>query len=194
MRRNSVEASSHLFVEPLGGDAGEIYANQGLGLRYIRSTAMDLQTELFLIIDALDEERIDYAVCDGIAVVIHGYPRLTRDIGILIRPEDLDRVKIAVSPAGYTIASGIIPFDVGQPGERQLFRLTKVEGTDHLILDLLLVGPSLESAWTTREEHRIDERVVHVVSRDGLATMKRAAGRPQDIEDLKQLGLDLHDS
>lgn len=148
---------------------------------------MDIQAELYRITDALADAGIDYALCGGIAVIIHGVPRLTRDIDLLIRPENLDRVKTAVAPAGYTIESGLIAFDIGQPEERHMFRLTKAEGQDHLILDLILVSPFLEPVWRTREVHRVEARSLRVVSRDGLTTMKRAAGRPRDLEDLRQL-------
>ena len=151
---------------------------------------MDLQTELFLIVDTLEAERLDYALCGGIAVVIHGYPRLTRDIDILIREEDLERIKHAVDSVGYSLESGIIPFDLGLPSERRVFRLTKTDGSDYLILDLLLVGHTLLTVWKTREIHRMAQREVHIVSRDGLAEMKRTAGRPKDLEDLRQLGLE----
>ena len=44
---------------------------------------MNLKDELFLIAEALRKARVDYAICGGIAVVIHGYPRAAG------RPQDL---------------------------------------------------------------------------------------------------------
>lgn len=151
---------------------------------------MDLQEELFRIVDTLDTEGIDYALCGGLAVIVHGHPRLTRDIDMLILPEDLDRIRDAVRPLGFSMESGILPFDQGQPTERRVFRVTKAEGHDHLTLDLVLVGSFLDEVWRRREKYKVQGRDLCVVSRDGLATMKRAAGRPQDLEDLRQLGLD----
>lgn len=52
---------------------------------------MDLQQELFTVLDALAATGIDHAVCGGFAVAIHGYPRLTRDIDVLIQEADLRR-------------------------------------------------------------------------------------------------------
>lgn len=51
---------------------------------------MKLKEELLRIADCLERSKIDYALCGGLAVVVHGYPRMTKDIDILIRPEELD--------------------------------------------------------------------------------------------------------
>ncbi|MEJ7598546.1 MAG: hypothetical protein WKG01_11610 [Kofleriaceae bacterium] len=49
----------------------------------------------------------------------------------------------------------------------------------------------LERVWATRIVLAAGARRVSVVSRDGLVTMKRIAGRPQDLADLAKLeGLD----
>lgn len=38
---------------------------------------MILTEELVAVIDALENQRIEYAVCGGLAVGMHGYPRMT---------------------------------------------------------------------------------------------------------------------
>ncbi len=53
-----------------------------------------------------------------------------------------------------------------------------------------MVSPFLEPVWRTREVQRVGARESRVVSRDGLAIMKRAAARPKDLEDLRQLGME----
>jgi len=44
---------------------------------------MNLKEELFRIVDALATADIQYAVAGGLAVAIHGCPRLTIDIAAL---------------------------------------------------------------------------------------------------------------
>jgi len=151
---------------------------------------MDLQEELYRVLDALDAAGVDYALCGGLAVIVHGYPRLTRDIDILIRSEDLDSATTAVERVGFSVEAGFIPFGEGTATERRVFRVNKIEGEDILTLDLLLVSPFLEAVWSDRELHEVRGRTLRVVSREGLATMKRASGRAQDLEDLRQLGID----
>ena len=53
---------------------------------------MDLYDELVALVDALERQGSGYAICGGIAVALHGYPRFTRDIDLLIRREDLPKV------------------------------------------------------------------------------------------------------
>ena len=63
----------------------------------------DLAGEFEAVISALADHGIDYAVCGGLAMAIHGLPRATVDIDLLIRPEDEERVYAAVEPLGFRI-------------------------------------------------------------------------------------------
>lgn len=152
--------------------------------------SLDVRQELSWVASAFQSAGIEYAICGGLAVAIHGYPRATRDIDLLIQEEDLERVKPVLARVGFTLAAGIIPFDVGKKTERQVFRISKAEADDLLTLDLILVAPFLEEVWSSRERYQIGDQEFQVVSLEGLAKMKRAAGRPQDLADLNQLGLD----
>lgn len=145
---------------------------------------INLKNELILITDTLNKLNIDYALCGGMAVIIHGYPRLTRDIDLMVQEEDLVRVREALKKNGYSIEAGIIPFDIGKPTERQIFRITKFEGEDYLTIDLILVAPFLSEIWEEREKHEVEGRCLHVISLNGLIKMKKIAGRPQDIADI----------
>ncbi len=70
------------------------------------------------------------------------------------------------------------------------FKATKVLGNDHLTIDLLSVSPVYASVWASRELVDWGGLQVPVVSRAGLATMKRLAGRNQDLADLEALGIE----
>lgn len=50
--------------------------------------ALDLKQELEMLVEALGEAAVPFAVCGGIAVTIHGAPRLTDDLDLLV-PKDL---------------------------------------------------------------------------------------------------------
>jgi hypothetical protein len=151
---------------------------------------MNLKDELLLITETLHSTGIPYALCGGMAVIIHGYPRLTKDIDLLIREEDLAPAREVLRLAGYTLESGVLVFDAGEPTERRVFRMIKVEGEDYLTLDLVMVSAFLEDVWNGRERHEAEGRLLDVVSLQGLVKMKRAAGRPQDLADLSQLGIE----
>jgi hypothetical protein len=75
----------------------------------------------------------------------------------------------------------------GTPREIQRVSKLDPETGALLPLDLIVVNAELEQVWATRTILRAGERRMTVVSREGLATMKRIAGRPQDLVDLARL-------
>ncbi|MEM7394355.1 MAG: hypothetical protein AAF492_18610, partial [Verrucomicrobiota bacterium] len=71
--------------------------------------------EMCTLIDCLNEAEIDYALCGGLAVVVYGYVRATRDIDMLFHPDDLERIKDTVRQVGFTVADVPIEFNRGKP-------------------------------------------------------------------------------
>jgi hypothetical protein len=156
---------------------------------FVKATTMDLTTELAAIIDCLDAEGIPYALCGGLAVALHGHVRTTQDIDLLIRPEDVDRVFAAVRPLGFHLGGGVIPLGFGEAHPLDVHRISKAVGRELITLDLVLVNPTLEPAWESRQFHPWQGRELCVVSREGLGVMKRLSRRPLDLDDLDQLGI-----
>jgi hypothetical protein len=148
---------------------------------------MDLKRELLEVVGALNRAKVPYALCGGMAVVLHGYPRLTRDIDLLIRRADLESAKAALLTVGFTIPGGLIPFDLGGAHEREVFRISKQIDQDLLTIDLLLLPDFLIKVWEDRETYELEDVPVTVVDRQGLITMKRIAGRYQDLSDIEHL-------
>ena len=105
----------------------------------------------------------------------------------MIRSRDLDAARAVLASVGFTIPGGLIPFDTGLPHERNVFRVSKATGDDLLTVDLLLLPGFLAEVWKSRETYELDDALVTVVSVDGLITMKRIAGRIQDLSDVEQL-------
>ncbi len=155
---------------------------------------MNLIDELKTIVRAMHAAGIPYAVCGGIAVTIHGFARTTRDIDLLIQPKDLDRTLECVHGVGYNLEGGTIPLGTGEGFEQELVRISKAVGRELMTLDLLLVDPLYEPAWASRSQFVWLDENLTVVSRDGLAIMKRLSGRPQDLVDLQRLGIDSDDT
>ena len=91
---------------------------------------MDLRDELLGLVDRLTAEEIDYALCGGVALAIHGHPRFTKDIDLLLRREDVDRAVAAVASLGFVLDSGILPFESGGPRAREVRRILKTEGAE----------------------------------------------------------------
>ena len=154
---------------------------------------MNLTAEFAALIAALQEETLDFAVCGGMAMALHGFPRFTRDIDLLILPADLGRVRAIAAQCGFESISETLSMCGAKQSPCIIERINKFSGEDHLILDLILVGPSLQEVWQGRTRFVWQERSLPVVTAVGLAKMKRLAGRPQDLVDLAALGFDPDD-
>jgi hypothetical protein len=126
-------------------------------------------------------------------VNIYGHVRATRDVDLLIREESLVPALDAVATVGFTLPSGRIPFGFGTPQHRELFRISKPQNNQLLTLDLMIVTPVFEPVWKSKTSADWNGRRLCVVSRAGLAQMKRLAGRAQDLADIERLGLEQND-
>jgi len=153
----------------------------------------DVIATLDAVVDALNTANVAYALCGGLAVNLHGHVRATRDIDLLLPLDQLDPARSALRPLGFHIDAGPIPFSSGTDRERVLYRVSRILGTQLSTVDLMIVTPVLEPVWASRVRARWRSRDVWTVSLDGLARMKRLAGRPQDLADLDNLGLERDD-
>lgn len=157
-------------------------------MRY--DAVVDLFAEVVALTAALDAASIDYAICGGVALAVHGAPRATKDIDLLAREVDLPRLREVVRSRGFTIEA--LPMTFSSSGI-SICRFTKIEPDGRtLMLDVLLAEGPLESVWQTRARVAFAAieapgSALWVVSRDGLITLKLAAGRPQDIVDIQRL-------
>ncbi|MEP6704949.1 MAG: hypothetical protein ABJB34_09100 [Acidobacteriota bacterium] len=142
-----------------------------------------LLSEFKSITEALNDAGIEYAVCGGWAMAIHGIPRATMDIDLLVLADDLEMIRQIAKDRGYDVEGLPLHFDV------EIRRVSKVdrESKQLITLDLLLVSEALRDVWETRQELSWDEGTTSVVSRDGLIKMKLLAGRKLDLADIEKL-------
>ena len=146
---------------------------------------MDLFAEVVGLAGALDAASIDYAICGGIALAIHGAPRATRDIDILARESDLSRLRTVLHARGFTIEA--LPMIFSSTGV-SIQRFTRIDPDGAtLMLDVLLAEGALATVWDTRTRVTLELGELSVVSRDGLISLKVTAGRPQDLVDIQRL-------
>jgi hypothetical protein len=149
------------------------------------ASAMNQLTELL----AVDAAHIPYAVCGAWAVGLHGCPRVTWDLDLLILEEDGQRVLNAVEPLGYIHTAAPRFFNTGAEKELRVQRVSKAQEKEFLTLDLLMVTPILRPAWETRRIFAYEGKTIWVVSPEGLKHMKLLANREKDRMDLRNLGL-----
>lgn len=145
---------------------------------------MDLFAELAALTHALSVANVDYALCGAVALAIHGAPRATKDIDILLREEDLPRLRDVARENGFDVEA--LPMTFSSSGVT-VRRFTKLHAGESLMLDVLLVGDPLKAVFETRVELPFEGGSLWVVSRQGLVTLKLAAARAQDLVDVQRL-------
>lgn len=146
---------------------------------------MELYDEFFSFIGYLNKLGARYAVVGGIAVAFHGRPRFTRDIDILVHPDDLGLARMAFDRLGYVETAEPWTF---RNTNLTLHRFLKVRGEDEMMIDILLAN-------TVGHQKMIEEAVetpseagrVRVASRQSLIDLKRARNSNQDKADIEAL-------
>lgn len=147
---------------------------------------LDLYEELKLLVAELEERKIDYALCGGLALAVHGIPRATVDIDILIPKILLNNVQGLAIELGYTQIAEPMIF---ARGAVVIHRISKIDPDtrDLLSLDLLLVTPEIETVWSSRQEVGWEKGKLWVVSRNGLIALKSLRASGQDQDDVRKL-------
>lgn len=143
-----------------------------------------LLDEFTKIVKAFEEAGIEYAVCGGLAMAIQGFPRATMDIDLMIKGHSLEEALQIADDNGFNVRGLDISF---RDPALEIRRVSKIVGEVLLCLDLLLVIDDIEEVWATKESLPYRGRLMSVVSRKGLITLKRRAARPQDLADIHRI-------
>lgn len=143
-----------------------------------------LYEELRTVAAALETAGIEFALCGGLALAVHGHPRATKGIDLIVRREDLGRVRSVARACGFVLES--LPMKFSGSGI-EIERVSKIVGADVLMLDLLIANDVLAPVFESRVRVPWGDKELPVVSRAGLISMKLTAGRPQDLADLARL-------
>ena len=148
--------------------------------------AYDLFAELEQLLRELAAADVEYALCGGLALAVHGVPRATVDIDLLVLGSSVDAAVLVARACGYEIEAEPMAF---ADGAIRILRISKIEpDTGDLIpLDLLLVTPAVESVWNDRQKVEWEAGDLWVVSRQGLIELKRIRGSTQDMADIERL-------
>lgn len=138
--------------------------------------------ELISLLTDLEQLGASYALAGGLALAAHGVVRATEDIDLLVPEAELAVVESTARARGFVVAT-----DLRFASGLCIRRLTKIDADDVLVLDLLLVDATSEVAWRDRRKLSVAGSEITVVSRAGLEAMKLAAGRDQDLVDVRRL-------
>jgi hypothetical protein len=133
---------------------------------------------------ALAAARIPCMVIDGMAVLLHGEPRLTRNIDITLGAS-FDRLGDIVAAAG---AAGLKPLVDPEPFARETMVPPCADATSGVRVDLVLSESPWEQAAIGRAVAvRVGAADVRFVTPEDLVVHKLVAGRPRDLEDVRSI-------
>ena len=141
---------------------------------------MTLDTENLLKL--LNAHNVEFVIIGATAFPVHGYARATLDIDLFIRPEpeNVRRTLRALKEFGYDLT------DLSEDDlltKKVLIRQYLVETDIHPFVQ----GVTFDQIWKDRVSGAYGNEKVYYASLDNLIAMKKAAGRPKDLEDLKAL-------
>ena len=146
---------------------------------------------------ALANARVRFVVVGGVAVVLHGHPRLTADLDLVIdlEVEPARRAMDVLAGLGLVPRLPVAASAFADPStrnrwvtERNLMVFTMTEPGGMLEVDLFARSPlPFEALWSRAVTVLVGETEVRIAALDDLIAMKREAGRPQDLADITAL-------
>jgi hypothetical protein len=151
------------------------------------------------IIRALNDAQVQYLIVGGLAVNAHGFVRFTRDVDLVmgLEPANAERGLNALLRAGWQLAIPEKPSAFADAATRERWRTEKnmivlklwSDAHRRTPIDVFVYEPfDFAVEWNQAGRLEISPGVLApVVSLATLLQMKRAAGRPQDLEDIKEL-------
>jgi len=147
---------------------------------------MNVFYEFHKIIQCLQRDGIEYALVGGIALAFHTEPRFTKDIDILLRASDLDKMTAVLNEEGYFCSSA--PWTFKNSG-LTLHRFLKVQEGDEMMVDVLVSGddPHDRIIRAALEVESKGTGVVRVATRRDLIWLKEKRNSKQDQADIERL-------
>lgn len=149
---------------------------------------MKVREEMSNLVRALEKAGVPYALCGGLAMAVHGWPRATLDIDLLVQEDRLEEVRKVARSQGFREEAGFMNFSAGRV---RLYRMVRLESDEFLVLDLLLAVGDFADVWTGRMTVRTEDGDISVVSADGLIRMKELRGSGTDQDDIRKLKGDI---
>jgi hypothetical protein len=150
------------------------------------------------LFEALTQRDVRYVVVGGVAVVLHGHPRLTADVDLAIDldPEPLAHTMQVLTELGFEPQ---LPVSVEQfmdptiraewMSQRNMTVFSLHSRSNSLLTaDIFAENPiAFADLWRDAVQIALSATTVRVASISHLIEMKLLAGRPKDLEDIAHL-------
>jgi hypothetical protein len=150
------------------------------------------------IFKALADARVDYVVVGGLAVIMHGHLRATRDLDVVVglQPDNCAKAMDALGGIGLRPRLPVTLADFTDPATRQdwwqnrnmmVLQLWDPAYPERSV-DVFVREPlDFQSMLADAAIKDLDGIPIPVASIAHLILLKQAAGRPLDIDDIEAL-------
>lgn len=147
---------------------------------------LDLPDDFRDVLVALADARAEFVLIGGWAMAVHGHPRATEDLDVLVRATSENSARVFAALAAFGAPVGPHGVDRNTFGiEGPAYRI----GMKPLRIEVLtkISGVSFDDAATAPLHTTVDGRDVAVIGREALLRNKRASGRQKDLADVDWL-------
>jgi predicted nucleotidyltransferase len=147
---------------------------------------------------ALNTAGVRYVIVGGVAVVLHGHPRLTADVDLVLdlEPNAARRAMQALIGIGLKARVPVDPLAFSDPRQREIWIseknmqvFTLFSSINPLLaVDIFVQYPiPFEQLWAHSESFDLEGVSIRAACLEDLIAMKRAVLRPQDKLDIEAL-------
>ena len=153
------------------------------------------------IVRALNEAKVPFLIVGGIAVIHHGYGRMTQDVDVVIRLKEkiIGRALRALAEIGYAPVVPVTATEFASPSRRKQWQrernmtVLRFWSDQHreTPLDVFVTEPfDFEREYADADVLESAPGLsVRIVALATLLKLKRQAGRPQDLADIDEINL-----
>ncbi len=133
---------------------------------------------------SLIAHRVEFVVVGAYALAVHGRPRYTGDLDVLVRPsaDNAERLLAALEAFGFP-APPLTPESVTDPGRMIQLGIEPVQ----IHVMSAISGVDWDAVWSGRLLVRCGSRDIPFIGRREFVLNKRASGRLKDLADLEDL-------
>ena len=145
------------------------------------------QNEHLEIIKVLNKHNVHFILIGGVAVNFYGFSRPTGDLDVWLEPTENNKAKLLkVLTELEIIAEDIEAIKTANFSDAIVFHIGT---TPPFVIDFLtkIVGVKWDEAWEMRTTEVIEGIAISFIHINHLKINKLIAGRPQDLNDIKQL-------
>ncbi len=150
------------------------------------------------IFKALADAEVDYVVVGGLAVIMHGHLRATRDVDLVVglQTDNCAKAMKALSGIGLRPRLPVTMDDFTDPEKREdwvqnrnmlVFQLWDPDNLERSV-DIFVREPlDFDTMIADAVVKDLDGTLIRVASIHHLIKLKEAAHRPQDLDDIEAL-------